>query len=331
MGYNCGIMLKCLAILGLLLAVSQALAPIPRQATTRPGNGGGNANGDSQSKNAVPAPPVPVVDPSQSPVNAKHASEVGAEETKHSVTLTSVPPLTINDKKKSFWDHVYDWGPWFFGLFLAVAGGVQLRLLRVTWKAIQEQKTEMSIQTGILKDSVAVAQKSADAAGLSAKAAMGVSVPLLALYRFSFDTKGREHPVTFYHDPHVQLELKNYGQSPAFLKKFNLNFSWGTEESSNTGYDFEAEQVIDAGGIFAFKERELGILTRPPAEVIGYLVAGSEKLVFSGWVTYKDVFGSPAKKLEFGKHLIEFDSEPDKMLTIDDSLLRNPFADPDDD
>ena len=196
---------------------------------------------------------------------------------------------------------------------------------------MKAQVGHMKDQTEILGKSVAVAQKSADAAGLSAKAAMGVSVPLLALYRFSFDTKGREHPVTFYHDPHVQLELKNYGQSPAFLKKFNLNFSWGTGESSNRGYDFEAEQVIDAGGIFAFRERELGILTRPPAEVIGYLVAGTEKLVFSGWVTYKDVFGSPTKKLEFGKHLIEFDSEPDKMLTIDDSLLRNPFADPDDD
>jgi hypothetical protein len=72
--------------------------------------------------------------------------------------------LTINDKKKSFLDHVYDWGPWFFGLFLAIAGGVQLKLLRVTWKAIREQKAEMSIQTGVLKDSVAAAKDSAKAA-----------------------------------------------------------------------------------------------------------------------------------------------------------------------
>ncbi|MHB1744791.1 MAG: hypothetical protein ACYCPO_14175 [Acidobacteriaceae bacterium] len=157
-------MLKILAILAVLLAMVQIPNPLPGQATTRPGNGSGKANGNSHNNNPPTDPLVPIVSQAHAPENSKHASEVAAEKGEHSVTLTSVPPLTITARKKIFLDYVYEWGPWFFGLFLAIAGGVQLWLLRVTWKAIREQKTEMAIQTGILKISVAAAKDSAKAA-----------------------------------------------------------------------------------------------------------------------------------------------------------------------
>ena len=95
-------MLKSLATLAVLLAVLQATSPLPGQTSTRFGNGRAKANGNSQSNKDTPAPRVPVVDPSQSPENAEDTGQVSAKETRHSVSLTSIPSLTINDKKKTF-------------------------------------------------------------------------------------------------------------------------------------------------------------------------------------------------------------------------------------
>ena len=47
----------------------------------------------------------------------------------------------------------------------------------------------------------------------------------------------------------------------------------------------------------------------PPAEVVEDLVRGERRLVFSGWVSYRDVFGSPIRKLTLYRELMEYDPD----------------------
>ena len=188
--------------------------------------------------------------------------------------------------------------------------------------AIKRQGSYMKDQTKTLGGWVAAAQKAADAAEISAKAAMGVAVPTIAIYKFSFINEGRENPAAFYQYPKVRLELKNYGQSPAFLSKYVVSFSWGSDMPETvTSFPFDEEQVIDAGGIFVFGEVELGVLDIPPQNVVEDLVKGERHLTFSGWVSYKDVFGSPTRRLTFCKALYDYHPDPAKMIVLDPTTL----------
>jgi hypothetical protein len=113
--------------------------------------------------------------------------------------------------------------------------------------------------------------------------------------------------------------LKNYGQSPAFLRKYSIGYSWDEGSSREfVSYPFE-DDVIDAGGTYEFGERELGVLDPPPQEVIEDLVGSKRHLVFSGWVTYGDVFGSPSKRLSLWRELIEYDPVARGMTVMDTS------------
>jgi hypothetical protein len=65
------------------------------------------------------------------------------------ISTGAVPPAENADLKK-----LVGLKKGAFGFVLAVSGVLQPKLLRVTWKAIQEQRAEMATQTGILKESV---------------------------------------------------------------------------------------------------------------------------------------------------------------------------------
>lgn len=312
-------MLKRLAILALLL-VLQAFVPLRGQTPARAGNGSGNADSNSQNKDGATGSIMAVVDQAQPPKDAEHTAEVGPQESEHRVTLTSIPPLTINVRKKTFLDYAYEWGPWFFGLFLAVAGGVQLRLLRVTWKAIQEQKAETAVQTGILKESVAAAQKSAAAADISANAAMGVAVPTLMLNGFAFASKPGCTANDFFTHPGVILIAKNFGQSPAFLKGYTITFTCDDlpdEPVYQFPYPCNAETVVDAGKTF-LPDKDTLTLDKPMSDLdILALVNGKKFLTAYGYISYGDIFGSPIRYMKFSKRLMEFDPEPKNMLVMD--------------
>ena len=92
-------------------------------------------------------------------------------------------------------------------------------------KATQRVVEVMDGQTAILRDSVAAAQASADAAKMSAKAAMGVSVPTLMLNKFVFAPFGNDDLESKLRLPCVKIAVKNYGQTPAFLKSYAVEFT----------------------------------------------------------------------------------------------------------
>jgi hypothetical protein len=174
-------MLKRLAILVLLLAIVQALDPAPGWASTRAGNGSGNDKNGSQGNQNTASPTPPLVNPKIQAVPADpHGSDVAAEttNTEHSVRVTSIPPITITDIHKPWWEYFLDWGQWVFAGVLAYVGCQQVRLLRRqekilfgARKEIHTQARHMSRQADLMSQNNVVALAAANAAEESAKAA----------------------------------------------------------------------------------------------------------------------------------------------------------------
>jgi hypothetical protein len=313
-------MRKRLVILALFL---MAMSPIPGQTANNPAGSSGNVqkqqgNGKGNSQSAAPPLPQNGARPA-----TQDAEKPDTENTGNSVTVSKLPTVSVGKD----WA---DWSDWGFGGLLVIVGGSQVLFLYRTLKAIQTQAGHMERQTKALDDSVAVAQKAADAAEKSATAAMGVAVPTLAIDKFSFINEGRENPVAFYEYPRVRLKLRNYGQSPAFLRKYAIGYSWDENSPKKfTWYPFE-DQVIDAGATYGLGEADLGVLESPPQEVIEDLVSGKRHLVFSGWISYTDVFNSPARKLHFCRELVDYHPNPVEMMVVDISDL-NLWTDPSED
>src|SRR5260370_3553965 len=128
-------MLKYLTILAVLAA---ALFPTPGKAVESSAQGADKS--ESQGNKASTAPSLPLVNkPIQPGASDPYGGIVAAEDKEHSVKLTSLAPVALSDKPKSFWGHVLDWGPWIFNLGLVIVGGFQIWLLKRTWKTVQRQ------------------------------------------------------------------------------------------------------------------------------------------------------------------------------------------------
>ena len=71
---------------------------------------------------------------------------------------------------------------------------------------------------------------------------------------FLYRREGVKDAAEFYRNPRVKLELKNYGQSPAFLHRYAIGLSWDEHAPRKfTPYPFE-DKVIHAGGIYEFEQ-----------------------------------------------------------------------------
>lgn len=128
-------MLKRLAILGILLA---AMPPMPGQPVKPAAQGGEKSQ--RQGNKAVTIPEPSLVSKPIDPGTAKSNGEPRAsEDREHSVKLSSLPPVTLTDKTKTFRDEVLDWGPWIFNFLLVVVGALQIWLLFRTWRTIDRQ------------------------------------------------------------------------------------------------------------------------------------------------------------------------------------------------
>jgi hypothetical protein len=86
-----------------------------------------------------------------------NAENPSAEDAGNSVAVRKLPTVSIGKD----WA---DWSYWGFGGILVIVGSFQVWFLYGTLRAIKAQSGHMERQTKILEDSVAAAQKSADAA-----------------------------------------------------------------------------------------------------------------------------------------------------------------------
>lgn len=147
-------MLIRLAILGLLLT---ATYPIPGQTANNPASSSGNVQHQQRSGKSDGQPAVSPLPQNSARPASNDTKKPNAENTGNSVTVSKLPTVSIGKD----WA---DWSYWGFGGLLVIVGGSQVLFLYRTLKAIQTQAGHMERQTKALEDSVAAAQKSADAA-----------------------------------------------------------------------------------------------------------------------------------------------------------------------
>jgi hypothetical protein len=221
-------MLKHLAILTVLTA---ALSPMPGKAVESSAQGGDKTKSHGQG-NQTPAALAPTLvnKPVQPGAFDEHGGTVAAEDKEHSVKLTSLPPVTIADKQKTFSDHAFDWGPWVFNFGLLVVGAGQAVLLWKTWKKIGKQAELMEEQAGHMAGQLEqmgkqteILVKSVAAAELSAKAAEAEIRLMKSKERARLDIKTErvevENPGETFWNLKTRLECRNLGPSRAYITR----------------------------------------------------------------------------------------------------------------
>lgn len=221
-------MLKCLLIFAVILVIMQAFIPTPGRASTPTGNGSGESENRSQDKHdpSTPAPALVGKPIQPSPPNP-NSNPVAAENTEHSVKLSSLPPVTVTltDRAKTCWDYVFNWGPWIFALGLVAIGVFQTRLLirqekilHGARKEIHTQARHMSRQADLLGRNNVITLATARAAEESAKAANAqiqmlknqerarIAVKIFPIETLDLEPDGKNS---------VKMEIENLGPSHA--------------------------------------------------------------------------------------------------------------------
>jgi hypothetical protein len=193
---------------------------------------------------------------------------------------------------------------------LGVAGGI---IASITLRVIFNQ-------TKILKASVAVAQKAADAADISARAAMGVAVPVLVLQELQFEKYGNGYMGLFEY-PVFRIVVKNFGQSPAFLKSYAVVLSTDKVPEvpiyPSNPWPLDMHEVVEAGASYVLSEGRASANDSPDRAMLTALVERKSTPVVYGYVTYRDVFGSTLRTMKFSKVFFEIDPGGENALTMD--------------
>lgn len=155
-------------ILVTLLTFGQAISPTPAKSQTG-------------AKSNLTAPN----DPS---ANKGDGQNQDSKESQQTIKVTDIPPVKIAEipsvtvvPPKRDW---VDWGYWLFNLLLVCVGGFQVYLLWKTLTAVQRQGNLMKRQADKLDESVAIADKAADAALLNAQAAIAAARPWISFFGF---------------------------------------------------------------------------------------------------------------------------------------------------
>jgi hypothetical protein len=156
--------MKTLILAMLVFTVMQAATPVPRQAATSSSQRSNSSKNQSQ-HNQDDSDPTLAIDKQKEAISAdRNNGQVASQNREQSVNLTRLPPITIVKDEKTWKDHLFDWGPWVFSLFLVGVGIWQVWLLFRTLGAIKRQADNMDRQTSILEASVKAANTSAAAA-----------------------------------------------------------------------------------------------------------------------------------------------------------------------
>jgi hypothetical protein len=241
-----------------------------------------------------------------------------------SITVSKLPPVTIAKNG-------IDWAVLANYLLVAVGvGGIavaiwtlcyirqqvnemrrQRKLMLGTLKAIQAQAGHMERQTKILEDSVTAAQTSANAAEKSATAAMGVAVPVLMLEEFRLIPSASQTLVDDLKMPRMSISVKNYGQSPAFLTSFAVQFT--CEElpqvlSYPSLLHFDPVEALESRQIRQLEAAEVSPWSPFSEEDAEAIASGTKTLTVYGCVWYGDVFGTTIHLLPFARYAVEIGS-----------------------
>ena len=157
-------------------------------------------------------------------------------------------------------------------------------------------------QTQILKDSVVAAQTSADAAKASADIATGVSIPTLVVHEFGIGNVGNSSLSAFFQCPKIKITVKNYGQTPAFLKWWSLCFTCDElpDIPLYLGDGIALEKIVVPPGE-TFNLPELASFQTQGVSIrdVEAIIRREKRFHAYGYICYGDVFGSPLRRFKF--------------------------------
>jgi hypothetical protein len=256
---------------------------------------------DSPAKNETPA----IHTPTPAPPNGGHKS---ADDTE---TAKSSPP------------HWYTSSEWWLVLIAALTGaaiayqaGEMARTTSVMegqLKEMQDAGKQADRQAKVLERSVAAAEKSAEAAKRSADIAVRVSIPTLVIEQFEHEDTGVADLRAMLQYPKVNIVIKNYGQTPAFLRSWSIVFTcedlppipdyWNQPGHPGlkplaTGIPLE-RNVVQPGNTYTLPELEERKRTKFSPEDIEAIINHEKQLWCYGFVWYNDLFGNPLRRFKF--------------------------------
>jgi hypothetical protein len=185
----------------------------------------------------------------------------------------------------------------------------QRRISFLQWRAMRAQLREAAKQSGILEKSVSAAQSSADAARISADVVARVSVPTLKIEQFKIGNVGAAGNPAFFQYPKFEITIKNYGQTPAFLRFWTIKFTCdelpATPVYAGKGFGIPLEkQVIPGGGSFTLQG--LSYLDRDCLSIEDAQAVAEQVKPFAvyGFICYGDIFGNPLQRFKFCETLL---------------------------
>ena len=283
----------------MLLAVMQAQPPIPRKTAEHSAGTGQNVESHSERHEAASAPAVPIHKDDSTPRAEPESSKVGRSDARNPTRIAELPPVSV----RRDWA---DWGVWIFSGLLVVVGFLQVWLLFGTLGAIKRQADLMEKQTGILEKSVVVAEASADAAYTSAQVAMGTAIPTLVVDEFGLADMGAASLEAKLQSPKIRIVVKNYGQTPAFLKAWSLILT--CEDLPKTPV-YGSPHALEKSVVLPGKSLVLPVEAVFPrhffsAKDVEAIAQQEKTLRVYGRVRYGDLFGSPQRYLNFCETLI---------------------------
>jgi hypothetical protein len=168
-----------------------------------------------------------------------------------------------------------------------------------------QQIDKLKEQTEILRQSVATAQVTADAAKTSADVAAGMSIPTLIIHQFGVGDVGNDSAEAFFQYPKIRITVKNYGQTPALLKWWSICFTcedlpefpvyWGHPGS---GIHLE-KAVVQPGQLFTLPDLAFFHRRQFSPEDIRAIISREKTFNAYGYICYGDLFNHPLRRLKF--------------------------------
>jgi len=290
-------MLKRVAILAVFLAVTQAPASVSRQTTNSSAQNSQNKKQTANTNSPSP-PPLPIVSPPNT-VTQQVGTEAksGKPDEPKTVAIREFPAVSVSKG----WE---DWLLWAAQLVLTAVGVAGIIYARHTLRILRQQALSMRRQTTQMRVAADAAKKSADAAKISADIATTVSVPTLVVCEFGTGNVGAADERAFLQSPKVKMSIKNYGQTPAFLKWWTLCFSCEVLPETPV-YGGPADGIIldkivvEPNDTFTLPELFWPHRQMLSDEDVEAIIQRKKTLHAYGYICYGDIFGNPLRQLKF--------------------------------
>lgn len=179
-----------------------------------------------------------------------------------------------------------DFAKYTFGLFVTA---VALALATVGLGILSWR------QSRDMKDSIAVAKESANAAMLQARAAIGVELPKIILSRVDFGDTGAASLASRLQSPKIAISVTNYGKTPAFLLGQAIEIEvcalLPAKPEYPSAFDLAPETVVEYKNKYLLGTARLKSPLSP--DDIQAILDGNTRLWVYGYVYYRNILSEP--------------------------------------